>query len=66
MEARITKKQLKNKVRYDFTLHADGVEQEEIARSSDRKKGTYTQKHNCIETLQKYFPLFTIIDNTNE
>jgi uncharacterized protein YegP (UPF0339 family) len=26
---------------------------------------TYTQKHNCIETLQNYFSNFEVVDKTN-
>lgn len=25
---------------------------------------TYTQKHNCTELLEKYFPAFEIVDKT--
>ncbi len=51
----------KRKGEYRFNLIGDNGEV--IGGSCSE---TYTQKHNVMDVLEKYFPLFTIEDKTNK
>jgi len=47
----------KNKGQFRFILKADNGE-------NLSPQETYTQKHNVKKILEKYFPNFTVVDNT--
>jgi hypothetical protein len=47
----------KRKGQFRFVLKADNGE-------NLSPQETYTQKHNVISVLEKYFPNFTIVDQT--
>ncbi len=48
-----------NKGQFRFLIKGDNGE-------NLSQQETYTQKHNVIEVITKYFPHFTIEDKTNE
>lgn len=48
-----------NKGQYRFVLVGDNGEN--LSQTE-----TYTQKHNVIEVLAKYFPNFEVVDKTKE
>ena len=49
----------KKKGEFRFVLKGDNGE---IIGSSGSE--SYTQKHNCVDVLEKYFPKFDIVDLT--
>lgn len=55
----VIKKVSHGKRKGQFRFNVKGSNGEVIATSE-----TYTQKHNVTEVLQKYFPLFTIVDKS--
>lgn len=55
----IVKKVSHGKLKGQFRFILKGNNNEIIATGE-----TYTQKHNCLEVLQSFFPNFEIIDKT--